>query len=131
MNMLIFSLSNMVMQLFGLGPSYLLNDNEIPWPTEHLEFLNPLVRGLRQAVVPILIIAGTAGTIYAVILGVNMARAETAEKREEAKKRIINTIVAMAITVILISIFFWFINSADNWFGADGSLVGGGTGNGD
>ena len=51
---------------------------------------------------PLLIVVGAAGMIYSVILGVNMARADSAEKREEAKKRLIHVIVGLAITIALI-----------------------------
>lgn len=98
-------------------------DTGINWPSEHLSFLDPLLEGLQASLVPILIVAGTAGSIYAVILGVNMARAETADKREEAKKRIINTIVAMIITVVLILIFYWFIGNVPEWFGEGGAFT--------
>ena len=55
---------------------------------------------------PILIILGAAGVIWAIVLGVNMARADSTEKREEAKKRLISLIVGIVIMVALIIFFF-------------------------
>ena len=54
---------------------------------------------------PILIIVGAAGMIYAVVLGVNIARADSTDKREEAKKRLINTIIGLAVIIALILFF--------------------------
>ena len=59
---------------------------------------------------PILIVVIAAGSIYAIVLGVNMARADSTEKREEAKKRVVNVIVAMAIVVGLILLLQLFLN---------------------
>ena len=58
-----------------------------------------------------LTIVGAAGMIYAIILGVNMARADSTEKREEAKKRLINVIVGVAIMVALILLCVLFIEA--------------------
>ena len=49
----------------------------------------------------LLIAVGAAGTAYAIILGVNLARAEDAEKREAAKKRLIWAVVGV-VAIILI-----------------------------
>ena len=59
---------------------------------------------------PILIVVAAAGTIYAIVLGVNMARADSTEKREESKKRVINVLVGMAIIIGLILLLQLFIN---------------------
>ena len=59
---------------------------------------------------PILIVVAAAGTIYAVVLGVNMARADSAEKREEAKKRVVNVLIGMVIIIALILLFNLFID---------------------
>lgn len=60
---------------------------------------------------PILIVVAAAGTIYAVVLGVNMARADSTEKREEAKKRVINVLIGMVIIVALILLLYLFVNT--------------------
>ncbi len=68
-----------------------------------------VVDSISYVLIPLLIIVGAAGIIYAVILGVNMARADSTERREEAKKRLINVIVALAIMIGLILFFVLFI----------------------
>ncbi len=58
---------------------------------------------------PLLIVVGAAGAIWAVVLGVNMARADSTEKREEAKKRLLNVVIGLAIIIGLILFFILFI----------------------
>lgn len=53
----------------------------------------------------VLILVGAVGAIYAVYVGVKMARADSAEAREESKKRLINIIVSIAVTAGLILFF--------------------------
>lgn len=65
-------------------------------------WLNGILKVLNDVLVPILIVVGAVGTIYAIYLGVMMAKAENAEKREESKKRIINAIIALAVVVVLV-----------------------------
>ena len=60
---------------------------------------------------PLLILVAAAGSIYAIVLGVQMARADSTEKREEAKKRLINLLVGIAITIGLILFFTLLIRT--------------------
>lgn len=68
------------------------------WVVKLFDYLGPILYA-------ILAVVGAAGVIYAVVLGVNLAKAEDQSKRDEAKKRLITTIIAVAVTVVLI-IFF-------------------------
>lgn len=52
-----------------------------------------------------LILVGACGAVYAIYVGVKMARADSSEQREEAKKRLINIIVAIVVTIALILFF--------------------------
>ena len=52
-----------------------------------------------------LILVGACGAVYAVYVGVKMARADSSEQREEAKKRLINIIVSIVVTIALILFF--------------------------
>lgn len=69
-----------------------------------------VVDAIESVLWPMLIIVCAAGMIYGVILGVNMARADSTDKREEAKKRLINVLVGLAIIVALILFFQLCIN---------------------
>ena len=64
-----------------------------------------IVNAIKSVLWPMLIVVCAAGMIYAVILGVNMARADSTDKREEAKKRLINVLIGLAIIVALILFF--------------------------
>ena len=68
-----------------------------------------VVDAISYVLIPLLIVVGAAGIIYSVILGVNMARADSTEKREEAKKRLINVIIGLAVMIGLILFFILFI----------------------
>lgn len=117
MNILLFKLANSIMNSGLMGASeYYDPDAAIGEQfSGQLEFLNPILSALNAILTPLLILVATAGTIYAVILGVNMARAETADKREEAKKRIINAVVALGVTIVLILLLGLFQSNIGNW----------------
>lgn len=85
-----------------------LEEAGFPW-------LESLLAALEKIVGPILIVVAAVGVIYAIYLGVMLAKAENAEKREEAKKRIINVVIAIAITAVLIFLMYLFSNNVD-WF---------------
>ncbi len=77
-------------------------------------FLLPVIKVVDNALLPILICVIAAGTIYSVILGINMAKADSSDKREEAKKRLINAIVGFGIIVVLLAVLYalaWNITS--------------------
>ena len=57
----------------------------------------------------LLVLVGVAGSIYAVYVGVKMARAESAEQRDENKKRLINIIVSIVVVIALILFFNTFL----------------------
>ena len=52
-----------------------------------------------------LILVGAAGAVYAIYIGVKMARADSSEQREESKKRLINIIVSIVVTIALVLFF--------------------------
>lgn len=53
----------------------------------------------------ILGIVGAAGAIYAVYLGIQLARADEQGKRDEAKKHLITVLIAIGVTLVLILFF--------------------------
>ena len=72
-------------------------------------WVQQVVEAVQWVMYPLLIVVGAAGMIYAIVIGVNMARADSTEKREEAKKRLINVIVGLAVIIALILFFTLFI----------------------
>ena len=62
---------------------------------------------------PAIAIILTIGIVYVIILGVNYAKAETSDKKEEAKKRIINAVVGVVIMLALIIILNVVVENLD------------------
>lgn len=55
------------------------------------------------------------GVIYAVVIGIKMARANTPEEREEAKKKVVFTVIALGVTAALIIVMFFIKANIPNW----------------
>ena len=78
--------------------------NEAFWPAGY-EWLSNLFSVLNPILYAIMAVVGAAGAIYAIILGVNLAKAEDTSKRDEAKKHLITVLIAVAITIALVLFF--------------------------
>jgi uncharacterized membrane protein len=91
-------LMNIANNLMSIGVGSLADDRF----TGKWQWVGNLLDAINDILPIILIVVGSAGTIYAVVIGVNMARADSTEKREEAKKRLINVLVGIAIIIGLI-----------------------------
>lgn len=72
---------------------------------EFTGWLLPLMNTLSIVLWVILALVGAAGGIYAVYVGIKMARADSAEARDENKKRLINIIVSIIVVIVLILFF--------------------------
>lgn len=72
----------------------------------------PVVGILDTMLYPIMLLLGTAGSIYAIVLGVNYSKAESADKREEAKKHMINAIIGIVVTLLLLILLKLFTANA-------------------
>lgn len=75
---------------------------EFGWVTDLLNILSTVLWVL-------LAIVGAAGGIYALYVGIKMARADSAEARDENKKRLINIIISIVVVVVLILFFNVFL----------------------
>ena len=84
-----------------------------PWLASILQTVYNIINAI---VVPVLVIVATVGIIYSIVLGVNYARAETSDQKEEAKKRIINVVVGALLMIILMLLLWLFINKAPDIF---------------
>ena len=100
MNQFLVNMTTMMMGRSTLGV-------ELP---KGWEWVESILNAITTLLYPLLVIVGAAGMIYAVVIGVQMARADSTEKREEAKKRLINVIVGLAIIIALILFFKLFID---------------------
>ena len=92
----------------------MLGDNDAVNPdgslnTEKWGWVKSLNTALKNILGPILAVVAAAGAIYAVVIAIQMAKADSSEKREEAKKRLISVIVAVVVLVVLVLFFMVFM----------------------
>ncbi len=90
--------------------------------TAYGKWVPSLLTVLSTVLWVVLALVGAAGGIYAIYVGIKMARADSAEQRDENKKRMINIIVAIVVTIVLIIFFNVFLpmiigafTSGTNW----------------
>ena len=93
------------MKLLSIFGQLLYNWNQEPWNDAKYTWLASLYEVLTPILYTIMAVAGAAGAIYAIILGVNLARAEDTSKRDDAKKHLITVLVAVAVTIGLVLFF--------------------------
>ncbi len=71
-------------------------------------WLNEVYEILPSILYAILAVVGGAGSVYAIVLGVNLAKSENEEKRKGALFRLRNTLIGVACLLVLVL----FINLA-------------------
>ena len=89
------------------------NDSKFNWLNQLYKYLGPVLWAIMA-------IVGAAGAIYAIILGVNLARAEDQSKRDEAKKRLVTTLIAVGVTIALVIFFNTLLPMIIDAFAGDG-----------
>ena len=94
------------------GPfSGAINDSSGGWDKVGLSWLQPVLQFLDNLIIPITIVVAIAGAIWIIILGVKLARAETADKAKEAKGALIRVAVAIVASLVLIWLLVWLASS--------------------
>ena len=89
-----------------------------PVNTAYNEFI-----GVVNTIFPILIaVVLVFGLVYAIILGVQFAKAEDTEQRDKAKQRLINVIIGVVVAAILIAVIYAVLPSIVNGTGIFSSL---------
>lgn len=81
----------------------------IDYPPQFAAWIPDLLGALEIVLWVLLAIVGAAGGIYALYVGIKMARADSAEARDENKKRLINIIISIVVVVVLILFFNTFL----------------------
>ena len=90
---------------FSTGTNKQLDDRTLKYLQSKYGWVKTIINSINTILVPILAIVAAAGIIWSIVLGVNMARADSTDKREESKKRLIFLIIGIVVLVVLI-IFF-------------------------
>ncbi len=65
-------------------------------------WLNNVYKNLPVILYIILALVGGAGAVYAVILGINLARADGDDARKKAVSRLTNTLIGIAVLLFLV-----------------------------
>ena len=81
------------------------------------QILSTINKVLDNILAPLLIVMASIGMIFAIFLGIKLARANNAEERDEAKKRVIYTVIGIAVCLALILIFKLFAKFSISWLG--------------
>lgn len=84
-----------------------------------IDWVKTITNNISKILGPILIIACSVGTIYAVIIGIKMIKADNKEARQENKQRLINIAITIVAVIALIAIFYALMA----WLGDDGSTA--------
>jgi len=67
-----------------------------------LGWLTDVYSTLPTILYSILAVVGGAGVVYAIILGINLAKSESDDKRKTASTRLRNTIIGVAVLLVLV-----------------------------
>ena len=106
MNAFSMLMFNMAQKIVGMR--YMLGEEEL---TQVEKIVKPIDELFDVMIVPLLSLLGGAGTIYAIVLGVHYSKADSSDKREEAKKRLVNTIIGFVVVFVLLVILRVFTNN--------------------
>ena len=81
------------------------------------DWSDKVVSAVDKILVPILIIACSVGMIYAIVVGIQMMKADDKSKRDESKARLINIAISIVAIAVLIGLFYalraWLKNEKD------------------
>lgn len=82
----------------------------------------PIIKLIDLALYPALGIVGTLGTIYCILLGVKLAKAEEPQEREKAKNALKNALIGFLLIFILIVALKIGMTSMQKWIQDAGKL---------
>ena len=108
----LFQLANTFM---SVRTGTMLDKEPVDITTGQWKWVGEIVNAINKLLWPILILVGTAGVIYAIYLGVNLARADSADKQKEAKQRMLNAIIGLVSIIALILLLKLFCEMLPEW----------------
>lgn len=71
-----------------------------------VNWITTIIEGINKILPAILAIALSVGMIYAVVVGILMIKADSKDKRDENKQRLINIAITIVAVIALIAIFY-------------------------
>lgn len=77
---------------------------------------NPIINLINQATTPALGLVGALGTIYCIILGAKLAKAEEPQDREKAKSALKNALIGFILIFVLIVVLKIGMSSMTTWY---------------
>lgn len=80
----------------------------------------PIVQLINDAVGPLLLIVLALGTIYCIILGAKLAKAEEPQDREKAKSSLKNAIIGFVLIFVLVAAMNMMIQPLTSWMNKSG-----------
>lgn len=87
-----------------------------------MKVVDPIVSLLSMAVNPALAIVGALGSIYCVILGAKLAKAEEPQEREKAKNSLKNALIGFVLIFVLIVALKIGMGAMTTWMESNISL---------
>ncbi len=97
--------------------NYLLDSQVSTGETEAKEFQNTTVNILTSIIISICGLMGLVSVFWAVWCTIGFFRAKDGEKRDEAKKKLVYSVVAVIVTALLIVILMFVKNNLPKWMG--------------
>lgn len=77
--------------------------------------IKPIVDLLNMVIAPALLLVGSIGSIYCILLGVKLAKADEPQERDKAKHALKNAIVGFLLIFILIAALRVGMPAMTNW----------------
>ncbi|MDO4294719.1 MAG: pilin [bacterium] len=75
----------------------------------------PIISLIDSALIPLLGLVGAIGTIYCVILGAKLAKAEEPQDREKAKSALKNALIGFVLIFVLIVVLKIGMGTMQTW----------------
>lgn len=79
------------------------------------KMVTPIVGLLDMVLTPALMLVGSLGTIYCIILGVKLAKAEEPQERDKAKNSLKNAIIGFVLIFVLIVALKVGLPAMESW----------------
>ena len=104
----------MKMSMLAATPSAATTSNEV---------LTMVTNYITAVLGSIIGVAAMVAIVYAIFVGAKMAKANNAEEREEAKKKVIFTVAGIGVAIALMIILFVIKDKVPGWLGTNNTTT--------